>query len=113
MDTGNQGGKIVRALTHAIDGRFRTQQTGTPRKAQLAAPELASIRRIDVEVGQTKRRLRRLDGHAAQLDRFGTRGDAVQGVRPQRIDVRFDQAGFGQGCAQRIAQGRKKPLASR
>ncbi len=104
--------EIMRAQTHAIHGRLGAQQAGSPCQAKFPPPDLLFIRRINIEISQTKRRLGGLDAKASAFHCFRTGRHLKKGKRAENIIIRLQYTGLRKAGMKRLAQGGEKALSS-
>ncbi len=98
----------MRAQAHAIHGRLGTQQAGSPCQTQFAPPDLLFIRSINIEIGQTKRRLGRLDAKASAFHGFRHDRHLKKGKGAEDIITRLQYARLWKPGMKRLAQDREK-----
>ena len=99
MDTGNERGKLMRTLTHAVDRWFGAKEAGSPRKPEFAAADLKPVRSVDVKIDEAKSRLRRLDGDALRFDCRHLGVDPAQSIGAQRVASLLEHQDLGEGGA--------------
>lgn len=104
--------EFMRAQTHAIHGRLGAQQAGSPCQPQFAPPDLLFIRRINIKVSQTKRRLCRLDAKASAFHGFRRGRHLKKGKGAEDIITRLLDAGQRKTGMKGLAQSGEKALSS-
>ena len=104
--------EIMRAQTHAIHGRLGAQQAGSPCQAKFPPPDLLFMRRINIEISQTKRRLGGLDAKASAFHGFRRGRHLKKGKGAKDIITRLQDAGLRNAGMKGLAQGGEKALSS-